>query len=90
MTTFGVFNIETKELFQFDKYEDALNGYMQLVMEHVKHVNHRLAPDWYLVYINDGKIVQFEQFNWNTHCRIVDLNKLDEIDKYKLENRIFN
>ena len=89
MNTFGVFNIETKELFQFDKYEDALNGYMQLVMEHVKHEDHRLAPNWYLVYINKGKIVQFEQFNWDIHCRNVDLDKLDEIDKYKLENKIY-
>ena len=84
MNTFGVFNIETKELFQFDKYEDALNGYMQLVMEYVKHEDHRLAPNWYLVYINDNKVVQFDQFIWDHHCISgIDINELDSFIKPK-------
>lgn len=80
--TYGVFNTETKELFQFKEYEDALNGYMQLVMEHVKHEDHRLAPDWYLVYINNGNIIQFEQFKWDCHISPgIDLNELDKFEK---------
>lgn len=66
MYKYGLFNVETKDFFEFDKYEDAYNGYLQILRDCIKE-SYAIPKDWYLVYIQDGNIVQFEQFTMSTH-----------------------
>lgn len=81
VNTFGIFNTETKELFQFEKYEDAYKGYLMLLQNEISK-SHLIPKDWYLVYINSGHIIQFEQFKWDCHILPgIDLNELDKFEK---------
>lgn len=81
--TFGVFNIETKELFQFDKYEDAYKGYLMILSSEINN-RYETLKNWYLVYINDNKVVQFDQFTWDHHCISgININELDSFIKPK-------
>lgn len=80
MNTFGVYNIETKEFFPFVEYEDAYNGYLAILGDAIRE-SHLLPKDWYLVYIDEnGKFVQFEQFNWTTHS--IPPTSLEDLEQY--------
>ena len=81
--TYGVFNIDTKELFKFDKYEDALDGYLHLLKDQMKEDDYkfRYYSELYLIHINDNnKVELFEQLNWRMHNTKIDLDNLDDVD----------
>lgn len=76
--TYGVFNTETRELFQFNTYKEAYKGYLMLLVDSIASENPTLTPEWFIVYIEDGKIVQFQNFVWNHHSKKVDIKDLDD------------
>ena len=83
MLTYGVFNIETKDFFKFKNYEDAYKGYLMILSSEINN-SYETLKNWYLVYINDNKVVQFDQFIWDHHCIPgIDINELDSFIKPK-------
>ena len=83
MNRFGICNydmngyepkIENLEI--FDNYYEALGRYLGLKLnldsdEYDSFIN----SDLWLIYINENNvIVQFEQLNWNTKCKLVEVN----------------
>ena len=46
--------------------------------------SYETLKNWYLVYINNNKVVQFDQFTWDHHCISgIDMNELDSFIKPK-------
>lgn len=66
MNTYAVFNVTEKDFFKFEKYEDAYCAYLSILRDCIKE-SHLIPTDWYLLTITNGKIVQFQRFNWDTH-----------------------
>jgi hypothetical protein len=81
LNTFGVFNIETKELFKFTEFTEAYRAYFSLLVDSMKD-DRSMLDKWYIVYIKNSKIVQFEKIKWDAHCHPgVDINELSEFEK---------
>ena len=70
---YGVYNINTKELFRFDTYEQAFSGYMMLINDYAREHKCRLPDDWYIVTINSNKIIQLEKFSLDMTCKAIEL-----------------
>ena len=74
VTTFGVFNKETKELFRFgEDYQKALFGYMDIIKSEMRGFT--FPDEWYLVFMQDKRIVQFEQLEFRTQSKIVQIDE---------------
>lgn len=81
INTFGVFNIETKELFKFTGFTEAYKAYFSLLVDYMND-DRSMLDKWYIVYIKNSKIVQFEKIKWDAHMHPgVDINKLSEFEK---------
>lgn len=80
MNTFAIYNIQTKEYFPFDKFEDAFKGYLAILGEAIRE-SYLLPKDWYIVIIDEnGKMVQFEQFDWTRHS--IPPTNIEDVDEY--------
>lgn len=81
MNKFGVCNydfygykpkIENLEI--FDEYCEALNKYLEIKIKSDEYEVFTNSDLW-IVYIDENnRIVQFEQLDWKTKCKIVELN----------------
>ena len=81
LNTFGVFNIETRELFTFTEFIEAYRAYFSLLVDSMKD-DRSMLDKWYIVYIKNNKIVQFEKIKWDAHYHPgVDINELREFEK---------
>lgn len=81
INTFGVFNIETKELFKFTGFTEAYRAYFSLLVDSMKD-DRSMLDKWYIVYIKNSKIVQFEKIKWDAHSHPgVDINDLSKFEK---------
>ena len=77
---YGVFNKETKEIFKFDSLRRAYWGYFEIIKEALASEDNT-ASNWYIVYIDSNKIVQFEQYVCNKFSVTgYDLDKLNETE----------
>lgn len=79
MNKFGVCNydfnayeskIENLEI--YDSYGEAFNKYLQRVTKD-EHYPYTLDKTLWYVWIEDNKIVQFEQLSTKTRCRMVEV-----------------
>lgn len=79
MDKFGVCNYDfvafepiIENLAVFDQYIDASDEYMRRFLEY--RAEHSIFPnDLWIVYISDGRIVQFDQLNRISKCKIVGI-----------------
>ena len=82
MTKFGVcicnnieaYTIKVSNLEVFDNYDDAYSYYLEKAYRDVNILNSNV----WLVFIEDNRIVQFEQLTMRIKCKIVDI---DEVEK---------
>lgn len=67
---FDSYNSKLTELQQFDTYEEAYDCYMTKLAEY-EHYPYGLDNTLWYVWIENGRIIQFEQLSMRTKCRIV-------------------
>ena len=72
VTAYGVYNIETKELFRFNDYPSAFRAYTMLLDDLVQD-DYRIPSDWALVLIENEEIIQLNQFNWKINCKRIKI-----------------
>lgn len=79
MTKYGVCcydmnrdNKKVESLIEFDSYVEAWKCYINLLQK-VYEKEYSVPKDIWFVFIEDNKIIQFEQFNIKTECKIVKL-----------------
>ena len=54
LNTFGVFNIETRELFTFTEFIEAYRAYFSLLVDSMKD-DRSMLDKWYIVYIKNSE-----------------------------------
>lgn len=72
VTTFGVYNTETKELFRFNDYPSAFRAYT-MILDDLVQDDYRIPSDWALVLIQDEEIVQLNQCMWKITCKKIKI-----------------
>lgn len=81
INTFGVFNVETKELFKFTGFTEAYKAYFSLLVDAMND-DRSMLDKLYIVYIKNSKIVQFEKIKWDAHIHPgIDINDLSKFEK---------
>lgn len=82
MNKFGICNYDfddydskIKNLEIFDTYDEAYNCYKERLLLNVNKSNLFRNKDLWLVYIDEyNRIVQFEQLEWKSKCRLIGLD----------------
>lgn len=72
-TRFGVINYDLygiSNLEIFDTYEEAYSRYLKLISKEPYP-----PDDLWIVFIEDNRIIQFDQLKLFSRCKIVDLDK---------------
>ena len=79
MNKFGVCNYnnnayipQVTNLIQFDTYDEAFDNYIEKYIQYTKNEPIKTSTLW-IVWIEDNKIIQFEQLMKNIRCKIVNL-----------------
>lgn len=73
MNTFGLYNIETSELYRFKTYEEAFRAYLQKTVLSEEGVLASLRSPWRVAYIDDSRIVQLDELVLARHMKIIKL-----------------
>lgn len=73
MNTFGLYNIETSELYRFKTYEEAFQAYLQKTVLSEEGVLASLRSPWRVAYIDGSRIVQLDELVLARHMKIIKL-----------------
>ena len=73
MNTFGLYNIETSELYRFETYEEAFRAYLQKTVLAEEGVLSLLRGPWRIAYIDGSRIVQLDKLVLDRHMKIIEL-----------------
>jgi len=75
MNTFGLYNIETSELYRFETYEEAFQAYLQKTVLAKEGVLSLLRGPWRIAYIDGSRIVQLDKLVLDRHMKIIELTE---------------
>lgn len=73
MNTFGLYNIETSELYRFKTYEEAFRAYLQKTVLSEEGILSSLKGPWRVAYIDGSRIVQLDELVLARHMKIIKL-----------------